>query len=297
MFQNVFTELNCRPDEGVGSKPRVVKPVLNTNIRPNLLGLGAVPKPDLNGMQKNDRRSGASSVWLCNNALVKIINGRFQGEYAVVVQSEGVPGLNNIIVQISPGTEYTSLSRLPEIVIKRNTVELVNVNQLDKSHAGMILVALSKEQEELDQKKIENNKDISKVHVPSKSKEETKKEQKEKHECWLMPGIRVRIMSRSLGDGKYYKKKGVVNDVLDPRKCTCTVSLDESRVYLDKVHQHQVDTALPKEGGSVVVVLGDMKGQHGKLVERKKGKARIQLDMGICSIALDDVAEYCFEVN
>eukprot|EP00975_Prorocentrum_lima_P014253 3028112-Prorocentrum_lima.AAC.1 len=66
---------------------------------------------------------------------------------------------------------------------------------------------------------------------------------------------------------------------------------------VEHVIERNVDTALPKAGGRVMVVLGEHKGKVGTLIERnskaKKG-AVVQLDdeVELCICSFDQVAEY-----
>jgi G patch domain/KOW motif-containing protein len=118
--------------------------------------------------------------------------------------------------------------------------------------------------------------------------------------CWLRTGIRVRVVSRSLGAGAHYAHKGVVQDVLDARRCTCLLVLGEGagRVTLDGVAQSQLETALPKSGGTVAVLAGPRKGELATLMERdaEAGRATVQMrdDKAVLRLAFDEVAEYCF---
>jgi KN17 SH3-like C-terminal domain len=45
--------------------------------------------------------------------------------------------------------------------------------------------------------------------------EERGKEKKNRREYWITQGIVVKLMNKTLADGKYYKVKGVVQEVID----------------------------------------------------------------------------------
>ncbi len=55
-----------------------------------------------------------------------------------------------------------------------------------------------------------------------------------------------------------------------------------------------MDTALPKEGGRVMIVSGSHRGECGQLVERSSSnnKAVVRTDEHILTCGLDQVAEY-----
>jgi G patch domain/KOW motif-containing protein len=87
-------------------------------------------------------------------------------------------------------------------------------------------------------------------------------------------------------------KKGVVVDVLTPRECV--VEINDSGEVLSGVPQRVLETALPKRGGRVAVVLGPKKGQRGKLLDKKGEAASVQLseDFTVQNFTLDQIAEY-----
>lgn len=70
--------------------------------------------------------------------------------------------------------------------------------------------------------------------------------------------------------------------------------LDSGRVVSD-VAQRCLETSLPKAGGRVLVVLGEHRGQRGKLIERGSEKGTVQLnsDFSYHELPLESIAEYC----
>ena len=110
---------------------------------------------------------------------------------------------------------------------------------------------------------------------------------------WLLPNIRVRVISRKLGDS-VYKQKGVVVDV--SHKGTATLNMDGSNKVI-QCPERYLETALPKVGGNAICLAGNYRYGKGKLLERdsKSSKGVIQLyeDMNVVKLSLDDMAEYC----
>ena len=45
--------------------------------------------------------------------------------------------------------------------------------------------------------------------------EERGKEKKNRRDFWITPGIVVKIMNKTLADGRYYKVKGVIQQCVD----------------------------------------------------------------------------------
>jgi len=110
---------------------------------------------------------------------------------------------------------------------------------------------------------------------------------------WLIPHIRVRIISTKMGK-EYYKEKGIVVDVT--RNGIGTLTMDKNRQIL-QVSERYLETALPKVGGNVCILMGDHRWSKGRLLERdskqNRGSIQIYEDMNIVTTSLDDLAEWC----
>ena len=89
--------------------------------------------------------------------------------------------------------------------------------------------------------------------------------QKEAEEAWLAKGIVVRILDKTIGDGKYYRKKGVVKKVVDRFGAKLKMDGGE-KLVLD---QQALETVIPKPKNKCRVRLlkGPMKGMYGILVD------------------------------
>ncbi|GMH34526.1 hypothetical protein BSKO_02360 [Bryopsis sp. KO-2023] len=112
---------------------------------------------------------------------------------------------------------------------------------------------------------------------------------------WMFSGIRVRVIDKKMNKGRYYLKKGMVDDVLSPG--VANVSMEDSKEVLEAVPQCCLETVIPKKaGGSILVLAGEFVGQQGKLLEKRsdKGVAAVQIleDMSVVRLHLDDIAEY-----
>jgi len=184
----------------------------------------------------------------------------------------------------------------------------VDQSKLSRKHRALELLRKSKKERDdlLSKTDIASdnlNVKIKKEHKYKKEKKDKKYKKedynynKEKR-CWLVPGIRVRVVSRSLHRGNYYRKKGIVNCVTDPRKGVCILDVADPQASLEDVSQRDLETALPKPNGKVKILRGTYHGLEGILLERnsKKDKAIVQLkdDMSVHKFPFDDVAEYVF---
>ncbi|KAK9716076.1 hypothetical protein RND81_06G209700 [Saponaria officinalis] len=115
-----------------------------------------------------------------------------------------------------------------------------------------------------------------------------------KRVMWLMSHIKVRVISKELKGGRYYLKKGEVVDVIGPG--ICDISMDEGKEIVRGVDQDILETALPRRGGFVIVLLGKHKGVYGKLVEKDSEKETgIVQDadtLEMFDVRLEQIAEY-----
>eukprot|EP01137_Pigoraptor_chileana_P025141 Opistho-2@94169 len=89
-----------------------------------------------------------------------------------------------------------------------------------------------------------------------------RKEKVVHRDYWLAEGIVVKVLNKKLGDGRYYKAKGVVDKVID--RYVAEISMIESGDRL-KLDQEHLETVLPAIGGSVLLVNGPHRGSKGRL--------------------------------
>eukprot|EP00897_Mesotaenium_endlicherianum_P004054 jgi/Mesen1/3677/ME000202S02766 len=111
---------------------------------------------------------------------------------------------------------------------------------------------------------------------------------------WLTSHIRVRIISKVVGEGRLYLKKATILDVTTPT--TCDVIVADSRELVKDLRQGMLETALPKTGGQVMVLRGEHKGQRGELLKKNSEteSAVVQLEdtLEMVVLSLDDLAEH-----
>lgn len=111
--------------------------------------------------------------------------------------------------------------------------------------------------------------------------EEIKKEKKNRKDYWLFPGILVKVITKKLGD-KYYKKKGVIKEVID--KYLAVVKMIDTGVKL-KVDQEHLETVIPAIGKNVLVVNGAYRGTEAVLqaINEKAFSCTVKLTSGLSS--------------
>ena len=91
--------------------------------------------------------------------------------------------------------------------------------------------------------------------------QELAEKSKKKESSWLMTGILVKIVTKSLGDN-YYKQKGYVKTVVDDYTAVVVISSSGSKVKLDQRH---LETVIPAIGRQVMVISGKYRGKEGVL--------------------------------
>eukprot|EP01117_Protostelium_nocturnum_P011395 TRINITY_DN4132_c0_g1_i1.p1 TRINITY_DN4132_c0_g1~~TRINITY_DN4132_c0_g1_i1.p1 ORF type:complete len:415 (-),score=141.75 TRINITY_DN4132_c0_g1_i1:21-1265(-) len=109
--------------------------------------------------------------------------------------------------------------------------------------------------------------------------EEAKKERRNRKDYWLHIGIVVKIMNKSLKDGKYYKQKGVVKQVED--RYVGHIQLLDSEDLL-KLDQDQLETVIPPLGGLLLIVNGAYRGEQAILlsIEESSFRSQVRIETG-----------------
>ena len=89
--------------------------------------------------------------------------------------------------------------------------------------------------------------------MDAERKKKAATESRSRTDWWLQEGIVVKVVNKKLKDGKYHKKKGVVQKVRD--QYIGEVRMVETRHVL-RLDQQMLETVIPKEGGRVRVLQG-----------------------------------------
>jgi G patch domain/KOW motif-containing protein len=210
---------------------------------------------------------------------------------AQIIQFVGVPGLNNVKIQFEGDSEHT--------IVKRGAL-------------GDLLLRSELEERPFRHAESSNIKKEDSRREPSSddghrasTKRKDRKEEDERKELkrsrlnddrsalrWVVPHIRVRIITEKLGR-RYFKEKARVVDVT-PKGATLQL---DSGTILDKVPERYLETALPKTGGLVVI----LKDHHpkGRLLEKGRSTGVVQYleDMAVETLSLDDLAEWMGSVD
>ncbi|KAI8426783.1 hypothetical protein MSG28_014468 [Choristoneura fumiferana] len=114
-----------------------------------------------------------------------------------------------------------------------------------------------------EQKQSKDEKERSKKNALDEimAMEERAKERANRKDYWLTEGIIVKIVTKSLGD-KFYKRKGVVEKVIEKYGAQVKLTDDGTRLKLDQNH---LETVIPSPGRAVRFVNGAYRGRTGVL--------------------------------
>ncbi|KAG6477427.1 protein MOS2-like isoform X1 [Zingiber officinale] len=219
--------------------------------------------------------------------VVRVISGRYMGSKGVVLKN------------------FENFELVLKLQVSGEEVKLRDdmVAELGSAEEEKFLKKLKKSEYEYKSGKKENRKREERRSMESRREDNSNSVQQSTRSSdrngapkvqWLTSYIRVRIISKDFMGGKLYLKKGKVIDVVGPT--TCDISMDGSQGLVQCVDQDILETALPKLGGSVLVLYGKHKGIFGNLVERNAEKGTgVVSEAGsheIIKVKLDEIAEY-----
>lgn len=299
--------MGWKPGEGIGGYKKEVVQIFDPQSRPKGLGLGAT-RP------KNDQavvKEGEEKLTLKRGAFVLIEGGAKRGMYGEV---EGLDEENGrVLLKMGVGKEVVSVSEnIIKLVTKEEFKDKGKVLNLDKYEKYKEKDRIKKEEEERSRQEKRRYKDSEKYSRRSRScsrdnekkaKYDSSPEVKEvkrvkKGKTWVRPLLRVRCIDSKVKGGKYYNVKMEVLDVVTSDSCDCRT--DEGKL-VENVRTDKVETLIPKkDGGRVMVVRGERKGEIGQVIGRDKVKymATVQLYQSedVLSLDYDNVCEYLGEV-
>jgi DNA/RNA-binding protein KIN17 len=156
------------------------------------------------------------------------------------------------------------------------------------------------DQERAASKRPRPTKDTGSNRNEPNEREATKDNGESKEQPWLKRDIIVRVITKKLHNGKYFRRKGVVDRVLKDNKFCAEVELLESSpdqrdggeiLLLD---QNDLETVVPKEGKKVRVLKGEYRGEKARLVSADKKRCQATLKLVDDGTVLEKVDFECF---
>lgn len=272
----------------------------------------------------SDRLIPVHSMQLRNGALAQISTGRHSSLYGRIVAFKKIEDdangdsvcsvklqLNEEIVSVN----HSELTIVDEHALPRDHPALWSSAELQKRRAADVDMlspllnggASNSNNESKKKRPASNNSQDNNLQERPESDRPEKKHKSSKRSrssdrgstaskpiTWVVPHIRVRVINKRLGGGKFYNQKGRVEDVVSVSQFT--LIMDTGQLLVEDVQEKDVETALPKAGGNVLILKGEHKGEIGKLLERNSATstAAIQLEseLEVIKSAFDDIAEH-----
>lgn len=260
--------MGWRPGENDGAK------VVELARRPERLGLGATAQlPKSDGKPSNDRnridpKFTKASQFIPDGTRVQIVSGEHEGM------------LGRIRRLSTDEREY--IVELDNDEHVRVYLKEVEVYKGEKKRS-------LPEPRSAPQPKRYQSAEIIHEEQPTQHHSEPRRDTK----LWVTPFVRVKVQSKRFRDGKYYCKKGVVEDIVHGTRCA--IRLDDGQV-IDDIEQADLETVIPAVGGRVMVVRGPDTGIRGVIREKDSSKqlVYVQIDdeLDVLKFSMDDVAEY-----
>ena len=128
--------------------------------------------------------------------------------------------------------------------------------------------------------KHEDYKDNSSNDRKGNDRSDGSKDDDKQEEPWLKRDIIVRIISKKLADGKYFKRKAVVDHVVKDNKYVAEVEVLDSDPHardggdILRLDQKDLETVIPKEGKKARILKGKYRGRKVKVLSLDKKKYR-----------------------
>eukprot|EP00753_Platysulcus_tardus_P003931 PLAT12502.7.p1 GENE.PLAT12502.7~~PLAT12502.7.p1 ORF type:complete len:340 (-),score=140.24 PLAT12502.7:28-1047(-) len=273
-----------------GSNKAVVEPHI-LSVRHHRLGLGALGGEGKSGGVTPGGRGGS----MAPGDVVKVMGGRHRGKFAVVVQTDGVPGLNRVMVKLADASEVVSVHREGLQLLDRADRA---AEELRKKHDAQLAAAAAAAEAAAaeEERRAKAEAKAARALARRRAAERVREDYGER--VWLRRFIRVRIVSKSDRQcAAHYLRKAVVIAVhAETRRAD--LRLDDGGGVLRDVRQRHLETVLPKaEGTPVVLVAGKAKLHHATFIARDSSAEQAIVAIegfagGHTAFALDDVCEF-----
>ncbi|XP_062283268.1 G-patch domain and KOW motifs-containing protein [Scomber scombrus] len=293
-------------EEGIGRTfKQDVKPIEH-QLRPKGLGLGAdrsaikdlepgkkrrPPKPGDEQEKEEELVMGPGGCVLVESGAHKELYGKIEGVD---------PDNARVMVKLAVGGKTVTISQYGIKLVGRKEYEKYSKDLSRFSKASKEKEKeKEKDRDKERQRRDEKERSHSDKHKSSeREREGGRDERKRKHKesshdrerppekearrppappSWLQRDLKVRFIDKAFKGGRYYNSKMRVEDVLTPAICVCRT--EEGRL-LDDVKQDMLETIIPKSDNDLVmVVLGEHRGQIGRILQRDKNKCKAMVQL------------------
>ncbi|XP_039114053.1 protein MOS2-like [Dioscorea cayenensis subsp. rotundata] len=277
---------------GIGRGNKEDVKVVQYDRRQGKEGLGYDPSSAKDAKKKKDQK-----VTVKEEKIVRVIDGKHMGLKGKIVEAfekmdSGSPKV--VVLKLLDSGEEVRLGG--DMIAELGSVEeekcLRKLKELDIRRRDE---KKSRDRRREEKRSRDGEREATNGELAKSSNQGRKSNEKERVPVqWLRSHIKVRIISKDFKKGKYYLKKGKVVDVVGPMRCD--ISMDDNGELVQGVHQDMLETAIPKRGGSVLVLYGRHEGVYGRLEERntekETGVVRDADSHVLINVNLEQIAEY-----
>ncbi len=258
---------------------------IEPQIRPKGLGLGAETsvKQQISKISQNITEE---ELQLKKGSFVCVEFGPHKGSYGIIEDFDD--DLSRVTVKLTIKKESIKIPVALLRVVAKNEFQteskVINKakyedykkmeNKSEPKHSSH-----SKDRHESDRnlKRSHNHIKTSNSDIKNERSSEDINKKHSTHNSWLWPNLKVRIIDKNYKNGKYYKEKVNIIDVMTPTKCCCKTY---DKKLLDDIDLKMLETVIPRQNNSNIMILfGKYKQQLGLIVDRDKSRseAKVQL--------------------
>ena len=316
--------MGWKEGQGIGKNGKLIAPV-EAHLRPKGLGLGADRSQAASEKNKKSDKKNVEEdedLDMKKGSYCVVVSGKHKDLYGVV---EGVDEDNaRLVIKLALSGQSVTMTQYNVKVVGRREYEkyskYLNKGKADKykedeqngengpnskdrsynsrSHKDD---KHRKEDETGSKKRKSDSKDHQQSKRHKSDSDSSYKSNQSKHSAhWLQPHLRVRIIDKHFKNGKYYKEKVTVMDMVSVDSAVCRT--DDGRV-LDGLSHSQLETVIPKsDTAHVMLCAGRHKGQLGKIIKKEKAacKALVQLLVDrdlVVNVEFDDICDYVGSID
>lgn len=293
LAKKMLEKMGWQEGKPLGRGDKIIEPI-DPQVRPKLAGLGSsmpssAPRKDVGKMKSLETfLMNTKPKHVGIGTLVNILDGPHDGLFGRVLR-EAPKKPSKWLVRLQ-------VNRM-EVKVNKSDVQLIAIWTLESDHAARVFARQESIEEDAEEDTSEaNNTQQQQAPVAAPQQPVTTTKKKAPKEIkWVCPGIRIKIISKTIKDGSLYLQKATVEDV--PDMFECTLRLDNGKL-VEHVTEDMIETVIPKNDNALVYcVLGKYKGKVGRVVDRdrKALKCAVQMDDDIFMVPYDDISEYVAE--
>ena len=270
--------MGFKNDEGIGGFRKAKIDCIEPVIRPKGLGLGA-SRTSANPKAGSDKNK--EELVLKKGAYVRIDKGPNKGQYGEV------DGLDDETARVVVRIHGNIIS------VSENVIQVVDKSEFKKFKNVINKDMYEKYSEKQKEREKEWNKRPIFEDLKDNDKPDKPKKSKKPSSTWVRRNLKVRIIDKK---SKYYKQKVIVTDVISHDRIE--VVTDSKRV-LDDIDPYDVETVIPKEEFSLIMIVNKNSEHKEKIAEMlrkdsRKGIATVRIlpdKEEVLNLSYDDICE------